>query len=51
MTWLPDPKQIPLLAFSRKWSYDKSEQYADYKFVMIDAGYVDFTNNTIRFWA
>lgn len=44
-----DPIQAPLLTYSRKWSYDKEDQYSEYKFTMIDAGYVDFTNNKIRF--
>lgn len=44
-----DPIQAPLLTYSRKWSYDKEDQYSEYKFIMVDAGYVDFTNNKIRF--
>jgi hypothetical protein len=45
---MEDDVQAPLLAFTQKWNYDKSIHWAKIEINVIDAIYVDFTENTVE---
>lgn len=44
-----DPVNLPLLDYTRKWNYDKAEQWGEMNYEMVDAGYVDFTKQRLEF--
>ena len=39
----------PSLNFTTQWNYDKKQMFAELYFNQINAGYIDFTNNVVKF--